>query len=118
MYGISYSARRDGKILIFNVKKKCVVSTISTPESTKYPFSYISWRPENENFKTRNILTTTNTAGQIQNWHLNSGKLLSTMETGRELYCLDYNKSGTNLVVTDSNAKLSVYDEVKRKLIV
>lgn len=100
------------------MKKKAIVSTIYTPESVKYPFSYISWRPENENFKTRNILTTTNTAGQIQNWHLNSGKCLSTIETGRELYCLNYNKDGTHLVVTDSLAKLSVYDEVKRKLLV
>jgi WD40 repeat protein len=51
------AARRDGKILIFNVKKQAVVSTISSQNRVlNHPFTYISWRPENENFKTKNIL--------------------------------------------------------------
>jgi WD40 repeat protein len=73
----------------------------------KTPFSYIAWRPENENFKTRNILTTVNAEGEIQNWHMNSGKLLSTMKDDsqvldKQLYGLDFNPDGTKLVVCGS----------------
>lgn len=83
---------------------------ISVPEGPKHPFTYITWRPENEHYKTRNILTTANTAGEIQNWHLNSGKCLSTINVGCELNCIDYNKDGTKLVVAGNDFSLKVYD--------
>ena len=90
---------------MFNVKKKDISFNIQNENKT--PFSYILWRPENSNFKTRNILTTANADGEIQNWHLNSGKLLSTIkdESGaidKQLYCLDYNSDGTKLVAAGS----------------
>lgn len=39
-------ARRDGTILIFNVKKKAITSTICVSEGPKHPFTYVAWRPE------------------------------------------------------------------------
>lgn len=98
------------------MKKKAITSTITAAEGPKHPFTYISWRPESENFKIRNILTTTNTAGEIQNWHINSGKCLSTINAGSELYSLNYNNDGTKLVVAGTSTALKIYDEVKRKL--
>lgn len=78
------------------------------------------WRPENNNFKTRNILTTANAEGEIQNWNLTSGKLLSTLRddspcTDKQLYCLDYNNDGTKLLAAGSEPIVRIYDEVKRK---
>ena len=100
------------------MKNKCISSTIAS--ENKVPFSYIAWRPENENFKTRNILTTANADGEIQNWHLNSGKCLSTMKDDspvidKQLYCLDFNRDGTKLVACGSEPVVRVYDEIKRK---
>lgn len=54
-------ACENGTIKVFNVKKKSLSYTISNESKT--PFSYILWRPENNNFKTRNILTTANADG-------------------------------------------------------
>ena len=55
-------------------------------------------------------MTTANTAGEIQNWHLNSGKCLSTINVGSELYSLNYNRDGTKLVVAGTDAGLKVFD--------
>ena len=98
-------ARDNGTIQIYNVKNKSISTTIAS--EGKVPFSYIAWRPENENFKTRNILTTANADGEIQNWHLNSGKCLSTMKDDspvidKQLYCPDFNYDGTKLVACGS----------------
>lgn len=103
---------------MFNVKKKSLSYTISN--DTKTPFSYILWRPENNNFKTRNILTTANADGEIQNWNLTSGKLLSTIKDDstvidKQLYCLDYSIDGTKLLAAGSEPVVRIYDEVKRK---
>ncbi len=56
---------------MYNLKKK--EQSYSIQNERKTPFSYLAWRPENQNFKTRNILTTANADGEIQNWHLTSG---------------------------------------------
>lgn len=56
------AARDNATIQIYNVKKKQLSCTIQN-ENNKCPFSYILWRPENENFKTKNILTTANADG-------------------------------------------------------
>lgn len=88
--------------------------------STKTPFTYIMWRPENNNFKTRNILTTANSEGEIQNWNLTSGKCLSTLKDDsptkdKQLFGLDYTSDGTKLMVAGSEPIIRIYDEVKRK---
>lgn len=88
----------------------------------KVPFSYVAWRPENENFKTKNIITTANADGEIQNWHLNSGKCLSTMKDDstaidKQLYGLDFSHDGTQLVACGSEPIIRIYDEIKRKKI-
>jgi COMPASS component SWD3 len=79
-------------------------------KSTKpgVPFSYIRWRPESEAYKTHNIFTTVNSDGEIQTWHLLSGKCLSTMKDesknypDKQLYCVDYNSDGSKLAVCGS----------------
>ena len=79
-------------------------------KSTKsgVPFSCVRWRPENANFKTTNIFTTVNADGEIQTWHLTSGKCLSTMKddsktsTDKQLYCVDYSSDGSKIAVCGS----------------
>lgn len=72
------------------------------------PFSYVRWRPENSNFKTKNIFTTVNADGEIQTWHLTSGKCLSTIKDDskntidKQLYCVDYNSDGSKIAVCGS----------------
>ena len=56
-----YVACENGTIKVFNTKKKNLAFSITSENKT--PFSYILWRPENNNFKTRNILTTANAEG-------------------------------------------------------
>lgn len=79
-------------------------------KSTKsnVPFTSLRWRPENAIFKTRNIFTTVNADGEIQTWHLTSGKCLSTMKDDnknvidKQLFCVDYKSDGTKIAVCGS----------------
>ena len=71
------------------------------------PFTSLRWRPENAIFKTKNIFTTVNSEGEIQTWHLTSGKCLSTMKDDnknidKQLSCLDYRSDGTKIAVCGS----------------
>jgi COMPASS component SWD3 len=79
-------------------------------KSTKpgVPFSYVTWRPDSNSFNTHNIFTTVNSDGEIQTWHLLSGKCLNTMKDDskntidKQLNCVDYNNDGTKLAVCGS----------------
>jgi len=60
-------------------------------------------------------LTTASAEGEIQNWNLTSGKLLSTIRddspcTDKQLYSLDYSNDGTKLIAAGSEPIIRIYD--------
>ena len=60
---------------------------------------------------------TTNIEGEVQHFHLLSGKCLGTLkDDGSELYCLDYNADASKFAVCGQNPIIKIYDEEKRVL--
>jgi COMPASS component SWD3 len=110
-----------GQIHVYSVRNKELKYVIK-PEKEKVPISYVRWRPENGNFKTRAIFVTSNADGEIQYWHLRSGKCLASFKDeskeslDKQLFCIDYNEPGTKLVSCGSEPLIRVYDEFKRTL--
>lgn len=101
-----YEFTTSKQVLSKKIAEKLAYSLKSTKPGTS--FSYVRWRPESDEFKTHNIFTTVNSEGEIQTWHLLSGKCLNTMKhestttLDRHLNCVDYNSDGTKLVVCGS----------------
>jgi WD40 repeat protein len=62
---------------------------------------------------------TANTEGEVQHFHLTSGKCLGTIKDPAfdpQLYCIDYNQDATKLAVSGSDSIIKIYDEEKRTL--
>ncbi|CAD8143240.1 unnamed protein product [Paramecium octaurelia] len=107
-------ACENGTVRIFNVRKR-QLSYLINSLVPNVPFSYVKWRPQAQQFKTRNIFVTGNTKGEVQHWHMTSGKCLGTMkEDNSDIYCIDYNQDATKLAVCGLNPIIRIHDEEKR----
>ena len=69
---LTFLATNDGCINIYNVEKKTLAYSIAN--KNKVPFSCVRWRQYNDNNKTNNVLLTCNSEGEIQHWHMTTGK--------------------------------------------
>ncbi|KAL4463228.1 hypothetical protein ABPG74_007229 [Tetrahymena malaccensis] len=111
-------ACENGTIRVFNTRNGALTTTFSSSRPN-IPFSYVRWRPPGHSFKTKNVFVTLNSEGEIQHFHLASGKLLSTIKHDSfdpQLFCLDYNLDTTKFSVCGSEPIIKVYDEETRKL--
>jgi hypothetical protein len=68
---------------------------------------------------THNVYATVNSEGDIQQWHMTSGKCLSLIETPKtldpQLYCLDYNQDASNFAVCGSEPCVSLFDFINHR---
>lgn len=96
------------------------MSYVIYSQRPEVPFTYVKWRPSAPQFKTRNIFVTTNVEGEVQHYHLLSGKCLGTMKDESsfdpQLYCTDYNMDASKLAVCGSEPVVKIFDEEKRVL--
>ncbi|CAD8054846.1 unnamed protein product [Paramecium sonneborni] len=107
-------ACENGTVRIFNVKKRQLSYQIYSLVKN-IPFLYVKWRPQAQQFKTRNIFVTGNTKGEVQHWHMTSGKCLGTMkEDNTDIYCINYNQDATKLAVCGLNPIIRIHDEELR----
>lgn len=72
------AATSDGDVHIYNMNMMKRSYVLTPDSSKKTPFSCVRWRPKNTARKTKNVLVTTNTEGEIQHWHMNSGRFSLT----------------------------------------
>jgi len=71
-----FPACDNAQIQIFNVNSgKLSYVLNSTNKEQKHPFTCVRWRPKSGNLLTKNVLVTTNADGEIQHWHMTSGKI-------------------------------------------
>ncbi|EGR27317.1 WD repeat protein [Ichthyophthirius multifiliis] len=112
-------ACENGEIRIFNTKSGKLSYTFFSSRPN-IPFSYVRWRPQGQSQKTRNVFVSLSSEGEIQHFHLASGKLLSLKKVDSfdpQLYCMDYNINATNFAVCGSEPIIRVYDEETREQI-
>jgi COMPASS component SWD3 len=67
------ASKNNGEIDIFNLATKKRKYTIRNPKG-KVPFTMVKWREHNESFLTNNVIGSVNSDGQIQHWHVATGK--------------------------------------------
>jgi COMPASS component SWD3 len=100
-------AKENAEIDIYNVENKAKKYVISNPKGSnekKNPFTMVKWRPDNQLFKTHYVLGTVNSVGQIQHWHMATGKCISCIEENldpekNELNAFDYSNDGRKIAV-------------------
>lgn len=68
---------------------------------------------------TANVLTSVSADGEINHWHVTSGRKLHTIPKvdDNALYCIDYNYNGTQFSVGGKDYKVRVYDESTKTLL-
>lgn len=85
---------------------------------SKLPTTAIRFRPEGSRAKTKNVLLSVDADGNVQHWHLTSGKCLSTI-TDKEnpLLCVDYRPDGEVFAAAGKDYKVRLYDESSKALV-
>ncbi|CAM9233946.1 unnamed protein product, partial [Sphacelaria rigidula] len=78
------------------------------------PVTSLRFRPAGTQGKTRNVLVSCNAAGEIQHWHITSGKCLSTITEDDQFYALDYRPDGSIFAATGKNHTVHIYDETTK----
>lgn len=109
----------DGAIRVFNAQTGALAYNLQGGSNVALPTTAIRFRPTNESSKTKNVLIAANAAGDVQHWHMTSGKCLHTMVEGdnNQVYALDYDKDGTRFVTAGKDTAVRVYDEATKSLI-
>jgi len=82
------------------------------------PTTQLRWRPHSAQSKTKSVLISVNAEfdGQIQHWHIKSGKCLHTItEKGNQLFCLDYFADGSQFATAGKDRLVRVYDEATKR---
>lgn len=98
------ASKGNGEVDIYSLDTCKKKYTIRNPQR-RVPFTMVKWRPrpEGSGFCTNNVLGTVNTDGQIQHWHMATGKCISTIppeyEEESQLFGLDYSENARKLVV-------------------
>uniref|UniRef100_A0A0G4HNX9 Anaphase-promoting complex subunit 4-like WD40 domain-containing protein n=1 Tax=Chromera velia CCMP2878 TaxID=1169474 RepID=A0A0G4HNX9_9ALVE len=109
------ASHANGLIKIFSTASGKTAFQLNTGEHA--PTTQLRWRPLANAGKTRNVLVSVNSDGQVQHWHMNSGKLLSEIgEKGNQLFCVDYTNDGSLFAVAGRNREVHVYDETTRQV--
>jgi WD40 repeat protein len=92
--------------------------TIAAPPGPAFPTTSIAFRPLNPAVKTKNILLSGNASGQVQHWHVTSGKCVHTItEADNEVYSVDYSRDGLLFATAGKDQTVRVYDENTRSKI-
>ncbi|CAD7956116.1 unnamed protein product [Amoebophrya sp. A120] len=84
-----------------------------------FPTTQVRWRPSGSESRTKNVLISVNAEndGEVQHWHIKSGKCLHTIEEkDNQIFCLDYYHTGALFATAGRDYKVRVYDEATKRL--
>ena len=115
----------DGSIRIFNVLTGKLVyilnqrQTAPSGEEEKMPTTCVRWRPAGTSTRTKNVLISVHADGSVQHWHTTSGKCIHKLHSPyNQLYCVDFNESGTKFATAGRDLIVRVYDETTKQVAV
>jgi COMPASS component SWD3 len=103
---------KDGTIRIYNLSSKKESYILNYEGTEKVPITSVRWRPLKSTKPTKNVLLSVNANGTVQQWHTTSGKLLMSLkDEHNELYCADYDDSGSKFATGGKDGKIRIYDD-------
>ncbi|KAL0230572.1 hypothetical protein PCE1_004129 [Barthelona sp. PCE] len=107
----------NGNILIFRTQSGTLLSTLDL--GLGVPCTAIRWRPDNENFRTKSILTAGYADGTVCQWHTTSRQAIyQHNEKDNQIFAIDYTADGTRFATAGKDHVIRVYNErTKEKMI-
>merc|ERR1719376_1229190 len=92
------AATGDGRIMVVNPDGSIGKVLHSHNADQKLPITALQWRPPSKFLKTEQVLVSGSTNGDIEYWHVPSGKRISSIhEEDNEIYTIDYRPDGQKL---------------------
>lgn len=113
----------DGSVKVYNTRTGIEVNKLQEGSSGMLPITSIKFRPVPEGAvaRTKNVFIAANTSGQVQHWHMSSGKCLHSMDLGpnsdEEIYAVDYDRAGQQFITAGKSRVIRLYDEDTKTLI-
>lgn len=104
----------DGSVKVYNTRTGIEVNKLQEGEEGALPITAIKFRPvpDGAHARTRNVFIASNTNGQIQHWHMSSGKCLHSLFCENDqIYALDYDNEGTKFLAAGMNKTIRLFDE-------
>jgi COMPASS component SWD3 len=100
----------NGKVVILTSSR---MHTLNCSDS----ITSVCWKPKSSSSKTKNVLICSETEGVISQWHTTSRKLLHKLDTGCEVYALDYHHSLPLFVTGGKDCVIRLYDDSTKTLV-
>eukprot|EP00824_Muranothrix_gubernata_P008875 TRINITY_DN21442_c0_g1_i1.p1 TRINITY_DN21442_c0_g1~~TRINITY_DN21442_c0_g1_i1.p1 ORF type:complete len:348 (-),score=56.91 TRINITY_DN21442_c0_g1_i1:85-1128(-) len=113
----------DGSIRVHHTDSGRLAYTLHAAPSVgtnvaAMPVTSLRFRPTASTSKTKNMLLSGNASGQLQHWHVTSGKCLhTTFEEGNQVYAIDYTADGATFMSAGKDKMVRVYDETTKELL-
>jgi len=111
----------DGRIRIYNnigeLEGTLASTTAGPDEPSSLQYMSVRWRPVDSDSGTnasKNVLLACSADGSIEHWHVSSRKRIHTMQDTCEIYCSDFNSSGSCFATGGSDATIKIWDEYER----
>jgi len=104
------SSTGDNKIILFRTSGE--IEAVLDSKQDPLPITTLQWRPCcSKLLKTKQVLVSGDTSGNINYWHVPSKKIIQTIKEENEIYSLDYRSDGQKLASAGKDLKIRIYDE-------
>lgn len=108
----------DGAIRVFSAQTGALAYNLQGGSNVALPTTAIRFRPVTPTTRTKNVFLASNATGDVQHWHMTSGKCLHTaQDEGNQVYAMDYDNEGNRYVTAGKDTAVRVYDEATKTLI-
>jgi COMPASS component SWD3 len=108
----------NGTIRVFNAETGALAYTLNEGIVEALPITSIRFRPVNDKSKTKNVLLAVSADGDVQHWHVTSGRLLhSHREENNQLFCADFKSNAEQFAAAGKDHVIRIYDEATKTLI-
>ncbi|KAJ1637788.1 WD40-repeat-containing domain protein [Pavlovales sp. CCMP2436] len=104
----------NGQVCVYQALAGRLAYTLDTSES-QLPSTAMRFRPSSALATTKNVLLTANADGQVQHWHVTSGKCLHTIhEPDNQVFAIDYKEDGSQFATAGRDYTVRIYDEATK----
>ncbi|GMH82792.1 hypothetical protein TrST_g4742 [Triparma strigata] len=109
----------DGAIRVFNSETGRMAYNLQRGSAVALPSTAVKFRPDVESVKTKNVLVSADALGNVEHWHMTSGKCLhSFKEEDNQIFALDFRPDATQFATAGKDTAIRIYDEQTKQQVV